>query len=74
MTQIEAEALGTPVSKVIFELGHTGQPEAPVSGGLQTVASVGPAVYAAAEAARDKLTRWRPATSRRRCMEWTSMR
>jgi xanthine dehydrogenase YagR molybdenum-binding subunit len=55
MMQIAAEALGMPVSKVIFELGHTGHPEAPVSGGSQTVASVGPAVYAAAEAARDKL-------------------
>jgi xanthine dehydrogenase YagR molybdenum-binding subunit len=55
MTQIAAEALGMPVSKVIFELGHTGHPEAPVSGGSQTVASVGPAVYAAAKGARDKL-------------------
>ncbi|HEU4372216.1 MAG TPA: molybdopterin cofactor-binding domain-containing protein, partial [Telluria sp.] len=55
MTQIAAEALGMPVSKLIFELGRTGQPEAPISGGSQTVASVGPAVYAAAKAARDKL-------------------
>lgn len=55
MTQIAAEALGMPVSKVIFELGRTGHPEAPISGGSQTVASVGPAVYAAARAARDKL-------------------
>lgn len=55
MTQIAAEALGMPVSKVIVELGRTGQPEAPISGGSQTVASVGPAVYAAAKAARDKL-------------------
>jgi xanthine dehydrogenase YagR molybdenum-binding subunit len=55
MTQIAAEALGMPVSKVIFELGDTGHPEAPVSGGSQTVASVGPAVHAAAKAARDKL-------------------
>jgi xanthine dehydrogenase YagR molybdenum-binding subunit len=55
MTQIAAEALGMPVSKVTFELGYTGLPEAPVSGGSQTVASVGPAVYAAAKAAREKL-------------------
>jgi xanthine dehydrogenase YagR molybdenum-binding subunit len=55
MTQIAAEALGMPVSKVTFELGRTGQPEAPISGGSQTVASVGPAVYAAAKAARNKL-------------------
>ncbi|HZV67222.1 MAG TPA: xanthine dehydrogenase family protein molybdopterin-binding subunit [Telluria sp.] len=55
MTQIAAEALGMPVAKVMFELGDTGLPEAPVSGGSQTVASVGPVVYAAASAARDKL-------------------
>jgi xanthine dehydrogenase YagR molybdenum-binding subunit len=34
MTQIAAEALGMPVSKVIVELGRTGQPEAPISGGI----------------------------------------
>lgn len=55
MTQIAADALGLPVSAVKFELGDTGFPEAPVSGGSQTVASVGPAVHAAATAARDKL-------------------
>lgn len=55
MTQIAAEALGMPVSRVMFELGDTGLPEAPVSGGSQTVASVGPVVYAAAGAARDKI-------------------
>jgi xanthine dehydrogenase YagR molybdenum-binding subunit len=55
MTQIAADALGMPVSKVFFELGDTGLPEAPVSGGSRTVASVGPAVHAAAKAAREKL-------------------
>jgi xanthine dehydrogenase YagR molybdenum-binding subunit len=55
MTQIAAEALGMAASKVTFELGDTGLPEAPASGGSQTVASVGPAVHAAAKAARDKL-------------------
>lgn len=55
MTQISAEALGMAVSKVTFELGDTGLPEAPASGGSQTVASVGPAVYAAAKAVRAKL-------------------
>jgi xanthine dehydrogenase YagR molybdenum-binding subunit len=54
MTQIAAGALGMAVSKVTFELGDTGLPEAPASGGSQTVASVGPAVYAAAKAARAK--------------------
>ncbi|MEO7496813.1 MAG: xanthine dehydrogenase family protein molybdopterin-binding subunit [Massilia sp.] len=55
MTQIAAEALGLPVGKVRFELGDTDMPQAPVSGGSMTVASVGPAVHAAAVAARDKL-------------------
>lgn len=55
MTQIAADALGLPVSRIRFELGDTTFPEAPVSGGSQTVASVGPAVYQAALAARDKL-------------------
>jgi len=47
--------MGLPVSRIRFELGDTTFPEAPVSGGSQTVASVGPAVYQAALAARDKL-------------------
>ena len=55
MTQIAADALGLPLEKVHFELGDTLQPGAPVSGGSQTVASVGPAVHAAAMAARAKL-------------------
>ena len=55
MTQIAADALGLPLEKVCFELGDTDQPSAPVSGGSQTVASVGPAVHAACVAAREKL-------------------
>lgn len=55
MTQVAADALGLPVSRVRFELGDTTMPEAPVSGGSQTVASVGPAVWNASRAARDKL-------------------
>ncbi|SHH72823.1 xanthine dehydrogenase family protein molybdopterin-binding subunit [Massilia sp. CF038] len=55
MTQIAADALGVPVTKVRFELGDTAMPEAPVSGGSMTVASVGPAVHAAATALREKL-------------------
>ena len=55
MSQIAADALGLPVSKVRFQLGDTMLPEAPVSGGSQTVASVGPAVHQAARALRDKL-------------------
>ena len=55
MTQIAADALGLPVSKVRFELGDTLQPESPGAGGSKTTASVGPAVYAAAKSARDKV-------------------
>jgi xanthine dehydrogenase YagR molybdenum-binding subunit len=55
MTQIAADALGLPVGQVTFELGDSRMPEAPVSGGSQTTASVGPAVHAAATAARDGL-------------------
>jgi len=55
MSQIAADALGLPVSRIRFELGDTRLPEAPVSGGSQTVASVGPAVHQAAQAVRDKL-------------------
>jgi len=55
MTQIAADGVGLPVSQVRFELGDTDLPQAPVSGGSMSVASVGPAVYAAAQAARGKL-------------------
>ena len=55
MTQIAAEALGLPLDRVRFELGDTALPEAPVSGGSQSVASVGPAVRAACLALRTRL-------------------
>jgi xanthine dehydrogenase YagR molybdenum-binding subunit len=55
MTQIAADALGVPVDSVRFELGNSQMPEAPVSGGSTTVASVGPAVQAAGHALRLKL-------------------
>lgn len=55
MTQIAADALGIPVSKVTFKLGDTRYPETPVSGGSQTAATTGAAVYAAATALRDKV-------------------
>ncbi len=55
MTQVAADALGLPLEKVRFELGDTEMPEAPVSGGSMTAASVGPAVHRACTAARDKL-------------------
>jgi xanthine dehydrogenase YagR molybdenum-binding subunit len=55
MTQIAADAIGLPVERVRFVLGDSTMPEAPVSGGSTTVASVGPAVQAAGHALRLKL-------------------
>ena len=55
MTQIAADALGMPVSKVRFELGDTTFPKAPVSGGSMTACSVGPAVLKACQDLRAKL-------------------
>src|SRR5690349_14025807 len=55
MTQVAAEALGLPPERVRFELGDTDFPRAPVSGGSQSVASVAPAVRAAATAVRVNL-------------------
>jgi xanthine dehydrogenase YagR molybdenum-binding subunit len=57
MTQIAADALGYPMERVRFELGDSDFPEAPVSGGSQSVASVAPAVLAAALALRGKLVK-----------------
>jgi xanthine dehydrogenase YagR molybdenum-binding subunit len=56
MTQVAADALKVPVAEVRFELGDSRMPEAPVSGGSATVASVSSAVHAAAHALRLKLT------------------
>lgn len=55
MTQIAADALGVPISHVTFRLGDTRYPETPVSGGSQTAATTGTAVYEAARALRTKL-------------------
>jgi len=55
MTQVAADALGYPMERIKFELGDSDLPEAPVSGGSQSVASVAPAVRAAALALREKL-------------------
>jgi xanthine dehydrogenase YagR molybdenum-binding subunit len=55
MAQTTAAALGVPVGWVRVELGDSTFPKAPVSGGSQTVASVGPAVLAAAQSVRTKL-------------------
>ena len=55
MTQIAADAVGVPVSRVKFKLGDTRYPETPVSGGSQTAATTGSAVYLAGAALREKL-------------------
>jgi xanthine dehydrogenase YagR molybdenum-binding subunit len=55
MAQVAADALGLPLQKVRFELGDTRLPQAPGAGGSQSVASVAPAVQAAALAVREQL-------------------
>ena len=55
MSQLAADALKLPVHQIRFDLGDSRFPNAPISGGSQTAASVGPAVLAAAEAAKEKL-------------------
>lgn len=55
MTQIAAEAFGVGPERVKFRLGDTILPQTPVSGGSQTAASTGTAVYLAAQALREKL-------------------
>ena len=57
MAQVAADALGLPVDRVRFELGDTDMPPTPPSVGSMTASSTGPAVNAAAVAARQKLVR-----------------
>lgn len=54
MSQVAAEQLGVPVEKVRCEIGDTDFPEGPNSGGSQTAASAGSAVFVAAGDLRDK--------------------
>ncbi|GAB4018340.1 xanthine dehydrogenase family protein molybdopterin-binding subunit [Spirosoma koreense] len=49
MTQIAADTLGMPMEDVIFKLGDTDFPIAPISGGSWTAATVGSAVQAACQ-------------------------
>lgn len=55
MTQIAADGVGVRPARVTFRLGDTSYPETPVSGGSQTAASTGSAVFLAARALREKL-------------------
>jgi len=49
MTQIAADTLGMPFDDVLFKLGDTDLPLAPIQGGSWTVATVGSAVKVACE-------------------------
>ena len=55
MAQLAAETLGVPPERVRFQLGDTTLPTAPISAGSMTAASVGSAVFGAADALRKKL-------------------
>jgi xanthine dehydrogenase YagR molybdenum-binding subunit len=55
MAQLAAETLGVPPERVRFEYGDTNLPQAPISAGSMTAASVGTAVFEAAGALKKKL-------------------
>ncbi|MBX3158082.1 MAG: xanthine dehydrogenase family protein molybdopterin-binding subunit [Deltaproteobacteria bacterium] len=55
MSQIAADALDVPLERVRFELGDTALPEAPLSAGSMTAASVGVAVAGACAKLRAEL-------------------
>jgi len=57
ITQVAAETLGVPFETVRFEYGDTKLPQAPISAGSMTAASVGSAVLVASRALRDRLIR-----------------
>ncbi|HEV2673256.1 MAG TPA: xanthine dehydrogenase family protein molybdopterin-binding subunit [Aliidongia sp.] len=52
MAQLGAEYLGLPLERVRAELGDTSLPQAPVSGGSQSIASIAPAIREACLAVR----------------------
>jgi xanthine dehydrogenase YagR molybdenum-binding subunit len=55
MAQVAADALALPYDKVRFDLGDSEMPEAPISAGSMTAASVGSAVLLTCNALRQKL-------------------
>lgn len=57
MAQTAADALGVPLEKIKVEIGDTNLPDAPLSVGSMTVATVTPAVLAACETLRKDLMR-----------------
>jgi xanthine dehydrogenase YagR molybdenum-binding subunit len=52
---VGAQSLGLPLERVRPEIGDSALPPAPVAGGSQSTASVGPAIQKAAESAKAKL-------------------
>ncbi|MDT5010852.1 MAG: xanthine dehydrogenase YagR molybdenum-binding subunit [Mycobacterium sp.] len=57
MTQVAADALGLSIPRVRFALGDSNFPPAPSHSGSRTMASVGSAVFTAANMLRDRLIR-----------------
>jgi xanthine dehydrogenase YagR molybdenum-binding subunit len=57
MTQVAADALGMPLSRVRFALGDSRFPPAPPHSSSRTMASVGSAVFTAANMLRDRFIR-----------------
>jgi xanthine dehydrogenase YagR molybdenum-binding subunit len=55
MAQLAAETLGIPPQRVRFEYGDTNLPQAPISAGSMTAASVGSAVFEVARDLKQKL-------------------
>lgn len=55
MCQLLSELLGVPLAQVRFDIGDSTLPAAPVSGGSQSVSSVGSALQAAVQDLRGKL-------------------
>jgi xanthine dehydrogenase YagR molybdenum-binding subunit len=55
MTEVAADVLRIPAASIDAKLGDTSLPEAPISAGSMSTASITPAVKAAAEKARQKL-------------------
>jgi xanthine dehydrogenase YagR molybdenum-binding subunit len=60
MSQVAADALGVPVTRVRFELGNTDMPENPASTGSVTASSTGSAVHDAAVALKAKIEQLAP--------------
>jgi len=57
MTQVAADALGLPTSRITFQLGDSTLPKAPAQAGSWTMASVGSAVFTACNSLRDSMVR-----------------